>query len=149
MEAQPELLAQHYTEARFLQQAMAYWHQAGQRASGRSAHVEAVAHLTKGLEVLQMLPETTERTQRELAFQVSLGRGFTTMTQEGRRYEGNGNTVDVVGIVAMASSALGSTHHVNCDVPGQTITKALRAQPGDTLQSGARVKKQSRLSQTD
>ena len=31
----------------------------------------------------------------------------------------------LVGIVAMASPALGSTRHVNCDVPGQTITKAL------------------------
>jgi nitrous oxidase accessory protein NosD len=40
----------------------------------------------------------------------------------------------LVGIVAMASSALGSTHPVNCDVPGQTITKALKtAQPGDTI----------------
>src|SRR2546428_13432208 len=40
----------------------------------------------------------------------------------------------LVGIVAMASPALGSTHHVNCDVPGQTITKALKtAQPGDTI----------------
>ena len=39
-----------------------------------------------------------------------------------------------MGIVAMASPALGSTHHVNCDVPGQTIIKALkRAQPGDTI----------------
>ena len=37
-------------------------------------------------------------------------------------------------IVAMASPALGSVHHVNCDVPGQTITKALKtAQPGDTI----------------
>jgi hypothetical protein len=40
----------------------------------------------------------------------------------------------LVSIVAMASPALGSTHHVNCDVPGQTITKALKtAQPGDTI----------------
>src|SRR2546427_4902575 len=40
----------------------------------------------------------------------------------------------LVGLVAMASPALGSTHHVNCDVPGQTITKALKiAQPGDTI----------------
>ena len=37
-------------------------------------------------------------------------------------------------IVAMASPALSSVHHVNCDVSGQTITKALkRAQPGDTI----------------
>jgi Right handed beta helix region len=40
----------------------------------------------------------------------------------------------LVGIVAMASPAMGSTHHVNCDEPGQTITKALQiAQPGDTI----------------
>jgi predicted ATPase len=73
VEAQPELLAQHYTKAELPQQAVAYWHKAGQRASGRSAHVEAVEHLTKGLEVLQRLPETTGRARRELAFQVSLG----------------------------------------------------------------------------
>lgn len=40
----------------------------------------------------------------------------------------------LVGMVAMASPALASTRHVNCDVPGQTITKALKtAQPGDTI----------------
>jgi hypothetical protein len=40
----------------------------------------------------------------------------------------------LVSIVAMVSPALGSTHHVNCDVPSQTITKALKtAQPGDTI----------------
>src|SRR5262245_38402764 len=40
----------------------------------------------------------------------------------------------LVGLVAMASPALGRTHHVNCDVPGQTITKALKtAHPGDTI----------------
>ena len=40
----------------------------------------------------------------------------------------------LVGIVAMASPALGSVRHVHCDVPGQTITKALKtAQPGDTI----------------
>jgi hypothetical protein len=40
----------------------------------------------------------------------------------------------LVGIVALASPALGSVHHVHCDEPGQTITKALQsAQPGDTI----------------
>jgi nitrous oxidase accessory protein NosD len=37
-------------------------------------------------------------------------------------------------VVIMVSPALGSVHHVNCDVPGQTITQALQtAQPGDTI----------------
>jgi hypothetical protein len=40
----------------------------------------------------------------------------------------------LVVAVAMASPALGSIHRVNCDEPGQTITKALQtAQPGDTI----------------
>jgi hypothetical protein len=40
----------------------------------------------------------------------------------------------LVVIIAMASPALGSVHHVHCDEPGQTITKALRTtQPGDTI----------------
>ena len=37
-----------------------------QRATGRSAHVEAIGHLTKGLEVLSALPDTPERAQHEL-----------------------------------------------------------------------------------
>jgi hypothetical protein len=40
----------------------------------------------------------------------------------------------LVALIAMASPALGNTRHVNCAVPGQTITKALKtAQPGDTI----------------
>jgi class 3 adenylate cyclase/predicted ATPase len=70
---QPELLAYHYTEAGLPAQALPYWQRAGQRASERSAYVEAVAHLTRGLEVLTTLPETPERTQHELRLQLALG----------------------------------------------------------------------------
>src|SRR5262249_8489338 len=49
-EAQPELLAHHYTEAGVGEHAIPYWQRAGQRANERSAHVEAISHLTKGLE---------------------------------------------------------------------------------------------------
>ena len=52
---------------------MAYWQRAGQRAIERSAHVEAIAHLTKGLELLKTLPDTPERIQHELALHISLG----------------------------------------------------------------------------
>src|SRR5262249_38379323 len=43
---QPELLAQHYTEASLQAAALPYWHQAGQRAIARSAYAEALQHLT-------------------------------------------------------------------------------------------------------
>ncbi len=64
-EAQPELLAHHYTEGGLTEQAVHYWHRAGQRASERSAHVEAISHLRQGLALLQTLPETPERTQQD------------------------------------------------------------------------------------
>jgi predicted ATPase len=70
-ETQPELLAHHYTEAGLLAQAIPYWQRAGQRASERSAYVEAIGHLTKGLELLNTLPDTSERTQLELTLQIA------------------------------------------------------------------------------
>jgi class 3 adenylate cyclase/predicted ATPase/ribosomal protein L40E len=72
-EAQPELLAHHYTEAGRFEQAITYWQQAGKRASERSAYVEAINHLTKGLGLLKTLPDTPERSQQELLLQLSLG----------------------------------------------------------------------------
>src|SRR5262249_56636764 len=72
-ETQPELLAHHYTEAGLREQAIPYWQQAGQRASQRSAHQEAISHLTKGLELLKTLPDTPGRAQQELALQIALG----------------------------------------------------------------------------
>jgi TOMM system kinase/cyclase fusion protein len=72
-ETQPELLAHHYTEAGLAGQAVAYWHKAGQRASQRSANVEAISHLTKGLELLKALLDTPERAQQELTLQLILG----------------------------------------------------------------------------
>jgi class 3 adenylate cyclase/tetratricopeptide (TPR) repeat protein len=72
-EAQPELLAHHYTEAGLVGHALPYWQRAGQRATERSANVEAISHLTKGLELLKTLPDTSERTQQELTLQITLG----------------------------------------------------------------------------
>ncbi len=73
VETQPELLAHHYTEAGLAAQAVGYWQRAGERNNTRSAYVEAVAHLTKGLEVLQTLPDTPARAQHELLLQTTLG----------------------------------------------------------------------------
>jgi class 3 adenylate cyclase/predicted ATPase len=73
VETQPELLAHHYTEAGLTEQAIPYWQQAGQRALRQSSNVEALGHLTKGLELLPMLPDTPERPRHELMLQLSLG----------------------------------------------------------------------------
>jgi class 3 adenylate cyclase/predicted ATPase/predicted transcriptional regulator len=70
---QPELLAHHYTEAGLHTQAVRYWQRAGEQAIERSAYVEGVSHLTKGLQLLSLLPDTPERAQHELTMHITLG----------------------------------------------------------------------------
>ena len=72
-DAEPEILAWHYTGADLKEPAVAQWQRAGQRAIECSAHVEAIAHLTKGLELIGTLPGTPERARQELALQIALG----------------------------------------------------------------------------
>ena len=73
VDQQPELLAHHYTEAGFIEQAVGYWHRAGQSAVQRSAHVEAISHLRQGLALLQTLPETPDRVQQDVDLHIALG----------------------------------------------------------------------------
>ena len=69
-------LAMHFERGRDYQRAVHYLEQAGQRAGQRSANMEAVSHLTKGLELLTMLPDNRERAQQELMLQSALGRAL-------------------------------------------------------------------------
>jgi len=88
VEAEPELVAHHFTEAGLNEQAVSYWLQAGKRAARRSANVEATNHLTKGLEVLMTLPDSLERARQELDLQITLGpvsmavKGFASLDTE-------------------------------------------------------------------
>ncbi len=73
VENQPELVAQHYTAAGCREQAVHYWRRAGHQASDRSAYLEAVSHLTTGIELLKTLPKTPEHTQQALSLHITLG----------------------------------------------------------------------------
>jgi class 3 adenylate cyclase/predicted ATPase len=73
VETQPELIAQHYTAAGCTEQAIPYWLRAGQHASDRSAHLEAISHVTTGIELLKTLPETPARTQHAVTLHIVLG----------------------------------------------------------------------------
>jgi class 3 adenylate cyclase/predicted ATPase len=75
---QPELLAHHFTEAGLHAPAVEAWREAGQRSAARSAYVEAIAHVSKGLEVLANLPETAIRTEQELVLHLMLGTALQT-----------------------------------------------------------------------
>jgi class 3 adenylate cyclase len=92
VEAQPELVAHHYTGAVLKEAALPYWQAAAANAMRRSANLEAIAHLTKAQELLLTLPESPERLQQELALQLALGtpliatKGFAS-PEVGKVYE--------------------------------------------------------------
>lgn len=73
---QPELLAQHYTEAGLIEKAVVYWTLSGERSRERFANVEAIVHLTKGLALIEMLPPSPERDLRELELLGPLGTAY-------------------------------------------------------------------------
>jgi serine/threonine protein kinase/predicted ATPase len=72
VDTQPELLAHHFSEAGMPRQGVDYWLKAGLRSRDRSAHREAIGHLTAGLAVLRTLEETRARDERELQLLTAL-----------------------------------------------------------------------------
>jgi predicted ATPase/class 3 adenylate cyclase len=73
VEAQPETLAHHLTEAGLFEKAEAYWLQAGKKAALRSANLEAIAHLERGIEASGHLPDGGRKDRLELDFQFAQG----------------------------------------------------------------------------
>jgi class 3 adenylate cyclase/predicted ATPase len=73
VERQPELLAYHLTAAGDAEHAIRQWFKAGQHATARSTHYEAIAHLERGIGLLGSLPEASIRNALELELQLALG----------------------------------------------------------------------------
>jgi predicted ATPase len=73
---QPELLAYHFTEAGLTEKAVGYWLKAGMRSRERSAEIEAISHLTRGLALLETLGEFLGRDARELELLGPLGTAY-------------------------------------------------------------------------
>ena len=77
-ESKPEVLAHHHDEAGQYIRAVEYHLRAGRRALERSANVEAVAHLRRGLDALSQVPLDRTRLEHELELQMALGRALRT-----------------------------------------------------------------------
>ena len=73
IESEPEELARHHAGAEHWERAVDYYARAGERATLRSAYVEAVSHLSAGIELLGQTRASPERVRRELALRISLG----------------------------------------------------------------------------
>src|SRR6516164_8487160 len=72
VERRPELLAHHLTAAGEIERAVDQWLKAGRHAGSRSAYLEAIAHLERGLDLLQSLPESPDRDGCEIDLQLAL-----------------------------------------------------------------------------
>jgi tetratricopeptide (TPR) repeat protein len=81
VENDPELIAQHLTEACRMLEAIQYWRRAGERALRSWATQEAATHFERGLDLVASLPEGEEARELELGFQ--LGRGTALMAARG------------------------------------------------------------------
>ncbi|MFQ6024330.1 MAG: winged helix-turn-helix domain-containing protein [Acidiferrobacterales bacterium] len=66
-------LATHFVRGSDASRAVQYLVLAGENALRRSAHQQAITHLTQGLEILTTLPDTRERAEHELTLQYGLG----------------------------------------------------------------------------
>jgi predicted ATPase/class 3 adenylate cyclase len=74
VDAEPELLAHHFTRAGLVEPAIEYWGRAGDLALRRSAFKEAIAHLRKAIEMTEAAGAADEEwTNRRLKLQVAFG----------------------------------------------------------------------------
>ena len=72
-ETQPEVVAQHFTEAGLTEDAVTWWGKAGTFALRHSAFVEAIAHLEKALELADNLTQGSAECLLRLRLQLSYG----------------------------------------------------------------------------
>jgi class 3 adenylate cyclase/predicted ATPase len=78
-QTQPEIVAYHYTQAGSYKEALHYWYEAGKQSAARSAHNEAVSHLTQGLKLIPNIDDPMARSKSELLLQTSLGNSLRTI----------------------------------------------------------------------
>jgi predicted ATPase len=124
IEAQPEVVARHFSEAGLWEKALGYWLQAGRIASARSANLESIAHLRSGLTNLHRLESGASRSRWELSLQLALGgpllatKGFASTEVETAYLRAQdlsrelGRDTDLF----TALRGLGYVHHVRGDI---------------------------------
>jgi class 3 adenylate cyclase len=71
-DGQPEIIAQHFTEAGLASEAIEYWVKAGRLAYARWANREAVKCFEQALHLLEALPETRERLEQAIDLRIDL-----------------------------------------------------------------------------
>jgi class 3 adenylate cyclase/tetratricopeptide (TPR) repeat protein len=128
-DAQPELLARHWTEAGVAEPAVAAWRKAGRQAVKRFASAEAVADFSRALKVLNNLPESRGRDSEELSLQMLLTtpliatKGYTAPEVEKAYYRAR-----------ELSERMGDTPHLSAILGGLTSIYIERGELPTALQ---------------
>ena len=126
VEAQPELIARHFSEAGLAEKAVPYWLRAGRLAANRSANMEAIAHLRAGLECAQALACGESRSRFELSLQLALGgpliatKGFASREAEAayQRAQELSRELRSELDLLLALRGLGYVYHVRANLRG-------------------------------
>lgn len=69
---QPEIAARHFSEGGEADRAIDYWRRAGDRASERAAHPEAIGHYSRGIELLGSVENEAHRIEAEIALNLGM-----------------------------------------------------------------------------
>jgi DNA-binding winged helix-turn-helix (wHTH) protein/tetratricopeptide (TPR) repeat protein len=67
------IVAHHFTEAGVGRRAVDYWLMAGEHALKRSANIEAAGHLTRGIELIDLLPTSPALITKDFRLHLALG----------------------------------------------------------------------------
>jgi class 3 adenylate cyclase len=122
-DSQPQLLAQHFTEAGLTEQAVAYWEKAGQRSLSRPAMAEAAVQLRNALDLLMKLPHSEERDRKELDLLVALGSALGGAKGYG------GDELHRTNARARELSTRGDTRHLIAVFQGSFMSQLGRSVP--------------------
>jgi class 3 adenylate cyclase/predicted ATPase len=87
-DAQPELVALHYTEAGLVEPAVTWWQRAGERSSKSAANLEAIRHLECGLELLATLDRSEALARIEVDMLMVLGIAIRATEGSASEYAG-------------------------------------------------------------
>jgi class 3 adenylate cyclase/tetratricopeptide (TPR) repeat protein len=132
VETQPELIAHHFTEAGQRAQAIPYWQRAGERALQRSANVEAIGHLAKGLELLPALAKPLEGTPKKPVDEAQRCTLLLSLGQAQRRAGQSLKAQETFLQAAEIAQVLGSTEFLvraGVELARLTFTVSLPAAP--------------------
>lgn len=122
LQTHPEILAQHYTEARIVEKAVPLWQRAAERAIQRSANAEAIAHVEEALDLIRGVkdapdPKLELQLLTTLAVALLTTRGFTSTEVEEAYAEARdvGSRVDDPALLGPALRGLWIFHNMRGD----------------------------------